>query len=75
MSAPRTEQVVDAWALSEPERIALAYFNGHRQDGWAALVAAVTDALADLGEAERQSLRQERSISRGYVRGRIASGS
>lgn len=54
---------------SEAETIALAYYRAHGLDGWAALVHALEDALADLSEAERRSLRRDRLISHGYVRG------
>ena len=57
--------------LSEAERIALVYYRAHGRDGWAALVHALEDALADLAEAEQRSLRRDRLISRGYVRGHI----
>ena len=36
-----------------------------------ALVQVVEDALADLAEAERRSLRRDRLVSRGYVRGQL----
>ena len=55
--------------LSEAERIARVYYRAHDGDGWAALVHALEDALADLAEAERQSLLRGRLISHGYVRG------
>jgi hypothetical protein len=54
--------------LSEAETIALAYHRAARGDAWAALVRAIEDALTDLAEAERRSLRRDRLISRGYVR-------
>lgn len=56
--------------LTEAETIALAYRRAARGDAWAALVQAIEDALADLAEAERRSLRRDRLVSRGYVRGR-----
>ena len=56
--------------LTEAEAIALAYHRAARGDAWNALVAAITDALIDLGEAERHAARQGRLISRGYARGR-----
>lgn len=62
-------RVVDEGA-SDAERIAAAYAYAADGDTWAALVRAVSDALADLAEAERRSLRRDRLISRGYVRAR-----
>ncbi|MBD8901388.1 hypothetical protein MBTS_03920 [Methylobacterium bullatum] len=56
--------------LSEAERIAQAYALAAHGDTWAALVKAVGDALADLAEAERRTMRCDRLISRGYVRAR-----
>ncbi|GJD59444.1 hypothetical protein [Methylobacterium dankookense] len=53
---------------SEAERIALAYRVAAQGDAWAALVQAVEDALTDLAEAERRTLRRDRLISRGYIR-------
>ncbi|MGV7034756.1 hypothetical protein [Methylobacterium symbioticum] len=53
---------------SEAERIALAYRLAAEGDAWAALLRAVEDALADLAEAERRSMRRDRLVSRGYVR-------
>jgi hypothetical protein len=55
--------------LTEAEAIALAYHRAARGDAWAALVRAIKDALADLAEAERRTLRRDRLISHGYVRG------
>nr|WP_142581627.1 hypothetical protein [uncultured Methylobacterium sp.] len=54
---------------TEAERIAAAYLGRAGGDARAALIQAVSDALADLAEAERRSLRRDRLISRGYVRG------
>ena len=56
--------------VSDAERIAYAYRLTH-DDAWTAIVRAVEDALADLTEAERATLRRDRLISRGYVRGRL----
>lgn len=67
MQAQPVEPPVDI-RLSEAEAIALAYRRAARGDTWAALVRAVEDALADLAEAERRSMQQDRLISRGYVR-------
>lgn len=50
------------------EDIARAYLVTAHGDAEAALHAAIADALADLCEAERRTLRQDRLISRGYVR-------
>ena len=60
---------------SEVERIAAAYARAAGGDTWAALVRAVADALTDLAEAERRSLRRDRLISRGYVRGNALDAS
>ena len=65
-------QAVDDGA-PEAERIAAAYARAADGDTWAALVQAVADALTDLAEAERRSLRHDRLISRGYVRGAFAA--
>ena len=50
------------------EGIARAYLVTAQGDAEAALHAAIADALADLCEAERRTRRQDRLISRGYVR-------
>ena len=39
-------------------------------DDYLALTRAIADALADLTEMERRSLRAQRLVSRGFVRGR-----
>ncbi|AWN35884.1 hypothetical protein [Methylobacterium radiodurans] len=54
--------------LTEAETIALAYRKAAHGDAWAALVRAIEDALSDLAEAERRSLRRDRLISRGFIR-------
>lgn len=54
--------------LTEAETIALAYRRAARGDAWAALVLAIEDALVDLAEVERRSLRRDRLVSHGYVR-------
>ncbi|SFL40125.1 hypothetical protein [Methylobacterium pseudosasicola] len=54
--------------LTEAEAIALAYHRAARGDAWNALVAAITDALTDLDEADQRAARQGRLISRGYAR-------
>lgn len=50
------------------EEIARAYLVTAEGDAGQALRHAISDALADLLEAERRGRRQERLISRGYVR-------
>ncbi|KQO65813.1 hypothetical protein [Methylobacterium sp. Leaf88] len=37
-------------------------------DPWAVLVQVIADALADMDEAERQTAKQRRLISRRYIR-------
>lgn len=59
---------------TEAERIAHAYRVASGGNAWAALVRVVEDALTDLAEAERRSLRRDRLISYGYVRGRHDGG-
>ncbi|GJD87439.1 MULTISPECIES: hypothetical protein [Methylobacterium] len=51
---------------SEAKRIAYAYQLAADGDARAALVHAIDDALTDLAEAERRSLRSDRLISRGF---------
>lgn len=53
---------------SPVEDIARAYLVTAQGDAEAALRSAISDALADLCEAERRTRRQDRLISRGYVR-------
>ena len=59
-------------ATEEPstavEAIAAAYLESAGQDPWLAIRRVIADALVDLCEAERRSLRRGRLISRGYVR-------
>lgn len=62
-------------AAREAEAIASAYHRAARGDAWGALVAAITDALADLDAAERRIARQDRLIPRGYARGWTGAGS
>ena len=50
------------------ELIARAYLVTAQGDLELALRSAIADALADLLEAERRGRRQDRLISRGYVR-------
>ncbi|MGH1570445.1 hypothetical protein ACRAWG_06940 [Methylobacterium sp. P31] len=54
--------------LREAEVVALAYHRAAKGDAWSALVAAIADALTDLGDAERRLDWQDRLISRGYAR-------
>ncbi|WP_336485600.1 hypothetical protein [Methylobacterium nigriterrae] len=51
------------------EAIAAAYLEAAQGDASAAIRAIIRDALTDLCEAERRTLRRDRLISRGYVRG------
>ncbi|QRE75511.1 hypothetical protein [Methylobacterium aquaticum] len=53
------------------EAIAAAYLSQTSGDPALALRCAITDALADLLEAERRTRERSRLISRGYVRGRL----
>ena len=62
-------------AAGEAETIACAYHRAARGDTWGALVAAITDALADLDAAEQRIARQSPLISRGYARGWTGAGS
>ncbi len=54
--------------IPEIERIAQAYLIRCRNDPYRALTIAITDALADLCEAERRTGEKDRLISAGYVR-------
>ena len=58
----------------EAEVIAFAYHRAARGDAWGALVAAISDALADLDAAELSVARQARLISRGYARCQVEAG-
>ncbi|AWN49506.1 hypothetical protein DK419_26825 [Methylobacterium terrae] len=53
------------------EVIAAAYLSQTFGDPALALRCAITDALADLMEAERRTRERSRLISRGFVRGRL----
>lgn len=53
---------------STVEAIARAYLEAAGDDPFRAIHAVIADALVDLCEAERRSLRRDRLISRGYVR-------
>nr|WP_076729819.1 hypothetical protein [Methylobacterium radiotolerans] len=59
--------------LTEAEAIALHYYQAAHRDGWAALVQAIADALADLDAAERQVDDQGRLVSHGYARCRVCA--
>ena len=50
------------------EEIARSYLLTSEGDAAVALRCAISDALADLCEAERRTRRQDRLISQGYVR-------
>ena len=56
------------------DAIVRAYLDGAEGDPERALREAVTDALADLVEADRKMRRVERLVSKGYARGILASG-
>ncbi|WP_232630783.1 hypothetical protein [Methylobacterium sp. Leaf118] len=58
----------DAPVSCPVEEIAQAYLNATEGDAGIALRCAITDALADLMEAERRARENSRLISRGYVR-------
>ncbi|HEX8416844.1 MAG TPA: hypothetical protein VF641_04500 [Methylobacterium sp.] len=53
------------------EAIAQAYLQSTQGDADIALRCAITDAMADLLEAERRTRSRSRLISRGYVRGAL----
>ncbi|OAS22476.1 hypothetical protein [Methylobacterium platani] len=53
------------------EAIAAAYLTQTSGDLALALRCAITDALADLLEAERRTRERSRLISRGFVRGQM----
>ncbi|KMO44874.1 hypothetical protein VQ03_00805 [Methylobacterium tarhaniae] len=53
------------------EAIAAAYLSQTSGEPALALRCAITDALADLLEAERWTRERSRLISRGFVRGRL----
>lgn len=66
-------------APSEPpdtiEEIARSYLVTTAGDAGLALRCAISDALADLCEAERRTRCQDRLISRGYVRAALHEAS
>ncbi|KAB1075186.1 hypothetical protein [Methylobacterium planeticum] len=51
------------------EAIAAAYLEAADGDSALAIRRIIQDALTDLCEAERRTLRRDRLISHGYVRG------
>lgn len=53
---------------TEAEMIASAYLYASKGDARSALLHAIEDALSDLSEADRRTLRRDRLISRGYIR-------
>jgi hypothetical protein len=61
-------ELPDTTPLGSVEEIALSYLQTSEGDAGHALRCAISDALADLCETERRSRRQDRLISRGYVR-------
>lgn len=56
---------------STVEAIAAAYLTAAGGDAGLAIRRIIADALTDLCEAERRTLRRDRLISHGYVRGRV----
>ncbi len=53
------------------DSIAAAYMEAAGQDPEKAMRRVIEDALVDLCEAERRTLRRDRLISHGYVRGAL----
>ncbi|RVU20157.1 hypothetical protein [Methylobacterium oryzihabitans] len=75
-AAPTADPVSPPAAGCPVETIAASYLVLASGDPGLALRCAITDALADLMEAERRTRRNSRLISRGYVRGALdAAGS
>lgn len=72
MHAQPHEPPVDI-RLTEAEAIALHYYQAAHRDGWAALVQAIADALADLDAAERHIADHRRLVSRGYARSHVGT--
>lgn len=70
MHAQPHEPPVDI-RLTEAEAIALHYYQAAHRDGWAALVRAIADALADLDAAERHIADHGRLVSHGYARSHV----
>lgn len=56
---------------TDAEALAHAYRTAHHGDDRAALVAAISDALADLDAAEERVAAARRAVSHGFVRGRV----
>jgi hypothetical protein len=74
-TTPHSEQPARAnTQRTEAECIAQAYRDAHQGDDRAALVAAITDALADLAAAERGTEAVRREVSHGFVRCRVTAG-
>ena len=67
--------LTDERPASLVESIAVAYLDAAKGDAALAIRNIIRDALTDLCEAERRSLRRDRLISHGYVRGRLAERS
>lgn len=67
--APRRD--LEAEPTCPIEAIAQAYLKSTQGDAEIALRCAITDAMADLLEAERRTRGRSRLISRGYVRGAL----
>ncbi|ACL62323.1 hypothetical protein [Methylobacterium nodulans] len=67
-SAPQSAQASNS---SPVEEIAAAYLSRAAGDPELALRCAITDALADLMDAERRTRERSRLISLGYVRNRL----
>lgn len=70
--SPRLREVEEP--PSTVETIACAYLEAAGNDARVAIRNVIADALVDLCEAERRTLRRDRLISRGYVRGRTGLG-
>lgn len=70
MHAQPHEPPVDI-RLTEAEAIALHYYRAAHRDGWAALVRAIADALADIDAAERHLADHGRLVSHGYARSHV----
>lgn len=61
--------LLPAAAPDTVERIAAAYLSAAGGNAGLAMRRIIVDALTDLCEAERRTLRRDRLISHGYVRG------
>lgn len=71
MRPPRPAVAADDLHLDEAETVALAYFHAAHRDGWSALVALATDALAERDDLEDRLRQRGRQISHCYMRGRV----